>query len=370
LALLVVGCPCALVISTPVSVISAINSGARNGVLIKGGIHLEALAQVRTLALDKTGTLTRGQPAVVDVQPANEALSETDVLALAAALERRSEHPLARAIVAEARNRGVLEHLPAADDVVAQPGRGVTGVVGDQEVTISSHAACAEVPHSQALCELAAARAAAGLTPILVSREGESVGLIAVADTVRQSSRRTMAQLRDVGLEQLVMLTGDNAATAQAVSETVGVTDYRAELLPEEKVRAVQALRETYGPVAMVGDGINDAPALATADVGIAIGAAMGGSAQAMETADVALMGDDLSRLPFLFRLAQATTRTIKANVVTALAIKLAFLILVLAGRGTMWMAVLADMGVSLLVTLNGLRLIGFRPTGDSSTSE
>ncbi len=372
LALLVVACPCALVISTPVSLVSAMSTAARNGVLIKGGAFLEALSKVRVVAFDKTGTLTAGRPTVVAVrsvaclEPAGAALGDCDpcneLLAMASAIERRSEHPLAHAIVTASAQRGLDARVPAAEGVTALVGRGVSGRVGGQEVLIGSHRHFdADIAHDAAHCVAAARDAALGHTPVMVRVQGNYAGTITLADTVRDSSREAVAQLRAMGLRAVVMLTGDQRATAERIGADVGVTDVRAELLPEQKVAAIQALQREYGPVAMVGDGINDTPALATASVGIAIGGASGGTNQAMETADITLMSDDLRQLPFALGLSRAAMRTVGVNVALSIGIKLVFLALVLAGVGTMWMAVLADMGTSLLVTLNGMRLLGYR---------
>ncbi len=364
LELLVVACPCALVISTPVSLISAIANGARNGVLFKGGAHVETLSRVRAIAFDKTGTLTTGRPTVVRVRSARCATDGhepcepcDDMLALATAIERRSEHPLARAVVERAEQRGLAGRYPAAQTVAALAGRGITGSVNGREVVIGSHAffenAIPHAPH----CDEAQAASRAGHTPLMIGADGQYLGYIAVADAARPGSRQALAELRSDGIAALVMLTGDTLATAHHIGEQVGVTEVRANLLPQEKVEAVRALRRQYGPVAMVGDGINDAPALAAADVGIAMG---GGTAQAAETADVALMADDLRQLPFALRLSRAAMRVIHANIGLSVGVKLAFFAVVLLGFGTMWMAVLADVGVSLLVTLNGLRLLAF----------
>lgn len=362
LALLVVACPCALVISTPVSLISAISNAARHGVLIKGGAYLEALSRVKAIAFDKTGTLTTGQPTVVQIQAAqcndHEAGCQAcdDLLALAGAVEQKSEHPLAQAVVAAADQQGLL-YKYNAQDVRAIIGKGVTGQVNGQTIMVGSHAYFEEhIPHGEQVCEQADDAAAAGQTPLLISQNGSYQGYIAVRDTIRDSSRDALNQLKTTGMRHLIMLTGDNHTTAQAIAQEVGVTSVRANLLPEHKVAEVNALQEKFGAVAMVGDGINDAPALATAAVGIAIGT--GGTAQALETADIALMQDDLRRLPFVVRLSRATMRTIWANIGLSLAIKTLFLLLVLGGWGTMWLAVLADMGTSLLVTANGLRLL------------
>jgi Cd2+/Zn2+-exporting ATPase len=244
--------------------------------------------------------------------------------------------------------------------VTALTGRGVTGQVQGRQVMIGSHHhfRASHIRHSEEHCARASQDAEQGHTPMMVAVDGEYLGTITVADTLRPSSGEAITMLKQAGLQTIVLLSGDNTTTAQAVGEQVGVTDIRAELLPQDKVSAVKALQRAFGSVAMVGDGINDAPALATADVGIAIGGASGGTGQAMETADITLMSGDLRQLPFAFRLSRAAMRTIRTNVVLALGIKLVFLILVLSGVGTMWMAVAADMGTSLLVTLNGMRLL------------
>jgi Cd2+/Zn2+-exporting ATPase len=371
LALLVVACPCALVISTPVSIVSAISNASRRGVLIKGGAHLETLSRVQTIAFDKTGTLTAGKPAVVQTRTAtcNTVCSATqqaactdceELLALAAAVEQRSEHPLAQAIVTAAMQRQVAGRYPVASQVTALTGQGVTGQVAGRDVLLGSHRSFdATIPHTPDVCAAARADAAAGYTPVLVSADQRYIGMIAMADTVRASSRAAIAQLHRAGVQRLVMLTGDTASTAQRIGAEVGVSEVRADLLPEDKVAAVRDLQQ-HGPVAMVGDGINDAPALATADVSVAMGGQAGGTAQAMETADISLMRDDLRLLPFALRLSRATMRTIQINIALALGAKLIFLVLVLLGLGTLWMAVLADMGASLLVTLYGVRLLGW----------
>ncbi len=363
LELLVVACPCALVISTPVAIISAISNAARNGVLIKGGAYLEALANINAIAFDKTGTLTEGKSRVVKVRAIGCTNTATgncancdDLLALTYAIEKRSEHPLAQAIVAEAEAQHLGNRYATANDVRAMLGQGVMGSVNGQAVLVGSHSYFDQtVPHDPAQCAEIAAASSKGHTPMLVGADGRYLGYIAVADTVRQSSTQAVAALHAAGMQATVMLTGDNAATAQTIAQQVGVTAVKADLLPAQKVAALKALLAQYGSVAMVGDGVNDAPALATATVGIAMGA---GTAQAMETADMVLMSNDLSKLPFAFSLARAAMRTIRANIVFAVGIKLAFLALVLMGLGTMWLAVLADVGASLLVTLNGMRLL------------
>lgn len=366
LVLLVVACPCALVISTPVAIVSAISNGARYGVLFKGGAYVEALSGVQAMAFDKTGTLTKGQPAVIALRTAACAdgicADCEDVLALAGAIESRSEHPLAQAIVAETAVRGLTHKYPTAVDVTALMGQGVTGQLNGRQITIGSHTYFEQhVPHDKESCQQAVEDASQGLTPMLVSADGEYVGTISVADTVRPSSKQALWELRQAGLKHTVMLTGDNLGTAQAIARKVGVTDVRAELLPGDKVTAVQELQHTFGRVAMVGDGINDAPALAAAEVGIAIGGA-GATAQAMETADITLMNDGLKHLPFAYSLSRATMRIIRFNVAFSILVKVIFLLLVLVGIGTMWLAVLADVGTALLVTMNGMRLLRKRP--------
>ncbi|MBO9336238.1 MAG: cation-translocating P-type ATPase [Roseiflexus sp.] len=379
LALLVVACPCALVISTPVSVVSALSAAARAGVLIKGGAALEALGSVRAVAFDKTGTLTTGRPALVAVrsvecrEPEQNEDARCDacitLLELACAVEQRSEHPLAHAIVDAARVWGVMQNAPRATSVTALPGHGIVGDVNGRTVLIGSHRYFDETaPHPPAFCDRAERDASAGRTPLMVSIDGTFAGMLSVADTIRPEAREAIARLRRAGIQHAVMLTGDRRETAQAIAADAGIDDVRAEVLPEYKAQIVEDLRATYGAVAMVGDGINDTPALASATVGIAIGAAHGGTNQAMESADVTLMSNDLRRLPFVFELARATRRTIMVNVAFSIAVKAVFLVIVAAGWSTMWMAVFADMGTSLLVTLNGLRLLGFRPKTEASS--
>lgn len=367
LALLVVACPCALVISTPVSLISAISNAARQGVLVKGGAYLEALSRVKTIAFDKTGTITTGRPAVVGVRTpvCQDELSGRcdhcdDLLALASAVEQRSEHPLGRAVWQAADTRGLQNRYPVADTVQAIVGQGVTGRVNDRHIFIGSHSHFdATIQHHSDHCQAIQQASAAGYTPVLVSADDTYLGYITVADTLRPACQESLSQLKAIGVQTLVMLTGDDPAVAQTIAKAAGLTDVRAGLLPAGKVAAIEQLRQQYGPVAMVGDGINDAPALATADVGIAMGAA--GTAQALETADIALMNDDLGRLPFALRLSQATMKTIWANIIFSIGLKVIFFFVVLIGFGSMWLAVLADVGTSLLVTLNGMRLLNFK---------
>ncbi len=361
LALLVVACPCALVISIPVTLVSALSNAAKNGVLIKGGAYLEALSQVKLIAFDKTGTLTQGKPALTHFQSINCQGSNCDacddLLGLTHAVEQASEHPLARAVAQAAAAHSVQHRYPTATGVQAMIGAGIAGMVNGHQVTIGSHRALTNLPHD-AHCDAISAAEADGLTAMLVTADAQYLGYLTVADQVRADGATAVSQLHQLGL-QTAMLTGDNEATARNIAQQTGIGRVFAGLLPEEKVNKIEQLLVEYGRVAMIGDGINDAPALASATVGIAMGAA--GTDQAMETADVALMHDDLSKLPYAIRLSRAAMGTVRANVALSLGIKAAFLIAVLFGFGTMWLAVLADMGASLLVTLNGMRLTRFR---------
>jgi Cd2+/Zn2+-exporting ATPase len=363
LILLVISCPCALVISTPVAIVSAIGAASRHGVLIKGGAYLELAGSLKVVALDKTGTLTEGRPVVTDVIPLAGDVAPSDVLRLAAAVESRSQHPLAAAILQRARDDGVDQlPLPVAEDAVTTLGRGVRARLDGVEVAVGSPEWAAVDLGGWSSDGAREAREAVGRlegegkTVILVAREGKPVGILAVADRVRPGAARAVADLRAAGVCRIVMLTGDNPSTAAAVAAQAGVDEVRASLLPEDKAGAVrELLAEAGGPVAMVGDGVNDAPALATASIGVAMGAA--GSAAALETADVALMSDDLGKLAYLIRLGRATVGVIRQNVAFSLAIKGVFLTLTMFGVCTLWMAVFADTGAALIVIANGLRL-------------
>ncbi len=356
LVLLVVSCPCALVISTPVAVVSAITRATRDGVLIKGGAFLEAAPGISVVALDKTGTLTLGQPEVAEVVALN-GRDGSSVLASAAALEAGSTHPIARAVV-RAAGDGVEER--EVRDFFETPGRGVSASLGGVAYSFGSVALAEE---SGVLTEAAAVEAERmerdGQTVLVLSADGSAEALIGVADTLRPESASVVSALRRAGIAHVVMLTGDNERTAQSVAARAGVSEFRARLLPEHKVDAIRELREEYGPVAMVGDGVNDAPALALADIGVAVGAAA--SDTALETADVALMAEGLSGLPPFFSLGRRTVVNIWQNVIVSIAVKLAVLSLAVFGVASLWMAVFADTGVALLVTLNGLRLLRAR---------
>jgi Zn2+/Cd2+-exporting ATPase len=354
LVLLVISCPCALVISTPVSIVSALAAAARQGVLVKGGVHLERLAGVRALAFDKTGTLTRGEPAVMAVTPFN-GVPEGRLLALAAALESRSEHPIAAAIVRYARAHAATP--PPAERFRALPGLGAEALVHERPALVGNLRLFRDRGLLDRESEATVAAAISeGRTPVLLAWDGALVGMIALADRPRQAARDVIDLVRGQGVRHVAMLTGDHAAASEAIARELGIAEHRSELLPEDKVDAVCELRSRYGRLAMVGDGVNDAPALAAADVGIAMGAA--GSDAALETADIALMGDDLSRIPFALRLSRATLRNIKTNVTVSLLLKAVFLVLAVTGYATLWMAIVADTGASLLVVANGLRLL------------
>lgn len=351
LVMLVIACPCALVISTPVSIVSAIGAATRQGILFKGGNALETAGHLTTLAFDKTGTLTKGQPAVVEIYNWQQESAEI-VLQIAASLEQRSEHPLAKAMVAKADEMGIQLHTPI--NFTALPGKGIQANLGemlyfvgnrrlfvDQDISLS-----AEVESVLANMEKL------GQTPVLVGTKQELLGAIALCDGIRLEATEAVRQLKRVGLKQLVMLTGDRTHVAGQIAQQVGITDYRAELLPEDKLQEIQQMRR-LGIVGMVGDGINDAPALAAADISFAVG----GIDIALETADVVLVGSDLTRLAYAVELSRRTVSVIQQNVVFSLVTKVLFLLLGTFGFVGLTLAVLADTGTSLLVTANGMRL-------------
>lgn len=358
LSLLVVGCPCALVISTPIAIVTAIGNAAKHGVLIKGGIHLEQAGKLTAIAFDKTGTLTEGRPEVADVIPLGEHDTQS-VLSIAAAIEAGSSHPLAAAVVREARYRGVDVSL-RAEDVQSLTGKGVQAVVDGTRYVIGSPGLLREHKHRTAIRQDVWDRIAAlqreAKTVMVLADEREPLAIISVTDRARESSADVIARLRRLGIAKTVMLTGDNRHTAQEIGRQLGIAEVQAELLPQDKLATIRRLQGDYGRVAMVGDGVNDAPALAAATVGIAMGGA--GTDTALETADIALMADDLGKLPYTIRLSRKALSVIKENVALALGLKLLALILILPGWLTLWMAVFADMGATLLVTLNSMRLI------------
>jgi len=352
LVLLVIACPCALVISTPVSFVAALSAAARNGVLIKGGAFLERLAQVRTVAFDKTGTLTSAQLSVANVTGFDAA--STEVLKWAASVEQRSEHPIARAIVEHAARQNV--RVGAASEFMAHPGMGAQAVVDGSRVVIGNQTMMRQFDID--LPEHVLAETGAG-SRVFVGVDERALGAIRVTDRPRAAARDALELLRAQGVRRIVMLTGDRPESARAVAEELGVDEHFAALLPEEKHQRIRSLRNDGHAVMMVGDGVNDAPALAAADIGVAMGAA--GSDVALETADVALMSDELLKLPYALRLARATVRNVKTNVVVSLALKAAFLVMAVTGSATLWMAVLADTGASVIVVANALRLLRTR---------
>ena len=385
LTLLVLACPCAFVISTPVSVVSGITSAAKNGVLIKGGNHLETMGEIDAIALDKTGTLTKGELIVTDVVPLN-GNNEADVLRCARGIESRSEHPIGEAIVEHAADQGI-DH-PPVDDFENLTGKGVEATVGERRhyagkpglfeelgfdlthvhaatdggvVTAKSRSICERNDCLDLLEDTIPRLQSEGKTVVLVGTEDELEGVIAVADELRPEAKATVDRLRELGVGRIVMLTGDNERTAGAIAAEVGVDEYRAGLLPEGKVAAIEELRQSGDGVAMVGDGVNDAPSLATADVGIAMGAA--GTDTAIETADVALMGDDLSRLPYLYELSHSSNGVIRQNIWSSLAAKAVLAAGVPFGLVPVWAAVLiGDAGMTVAVTGNALRLSRISP--------
>jgi Cd2+/Zn2+-exporting ATPase len=357
LVLLVVACPCALVISTPVSIVAALSAAARHGVLIKGGAYLERLASIRVVAFDKTGTLTRGELSVTDVAVIGRAVA-LDVIRLAAAVEARSAHPIAAAITRHA--HALLTDLPPVRGFASLPGMGAEGEVDGRRVAIGNErffetngiGIPAPWPDADRL-------RGEGKSLVFVAADGVALGAIAVADRPRETARETIEMLRALHVSSVAMLTGDHEETAAAIARELQVDEYHAALLPERKQAMVESMRAAHGPLMMVGDGVNDAPALAAADVGVAMGAA--GSDAALETADVALMSDELLKLPYALRLARATMRNVKTNVAISLCLKAAFLALAIAGVATLWMAVLADTGATVIVVANALRLIRAR---------
>lgn len=357
LVLLVIACPCALVISTPVSIVAALAASARNGVLIKGGAYVEAPGRTTALAMDKTGTITMGEPEVAAVYPIGET-SERDLLMRAAALEARSSHPLARAILSRAEQDGLS--VSAADNTRTVPGRGLEGDMGDQSIWLGSDRFAEEKGFGSAIpSDLRDRIEGAGNTLVAVGDAAGVSGVLELRDRIRPDAKGIVARLHAQGVKKIVMLTGDNTATAKAVATQVGIDEVRAELLPEDKVTAIEELVAEYGTVAMIGDGVNDAPAMARAHYGIAMGAV--GSDAAIETADIALMTDDIGKVPWLIGHSRRTMSIIKQNIGLSLATKAVFVVATAFGMASMWGAIAADVGVSLLVVANALRLLRAR---------
>ncbi|MCL4692753.1 MAG: cadmium-translocating P-type ATPase [Candidatus Hydrogenedentes bacterium] len=357
LVLLVIACPCALVISTPVSIVAGLTRAARAGVLIKGGAYLEMPAQLKAIAMDKTGTLTLGEPRVQRVIPLNGHSAE-ELLSMAAGIESLSRHPVAEAVVRHARDEQVA--FSPAESYHAIEGKGAEARIGDRVYWIGSHRLLRERGHDDDTAnEHATAIEDAGHTVVMLGTEAHICGLIAVADEVRAESRDAVDALKRAGVEHIIMITGDNERTARELAAAVGVDEFYAEQLPQDKVARLREIVDRHGATAMVGDGVNDAPAMAASSLAIAMGAA--GSDAAIETADVALMSDDLSKVPWLVEHSRRTVRIIRQNVVIALGLKVVVFALALAGWATLWLAILADMGASLIVIFNGLRLLSTR---------
>ncbi|GAC92180.1 cadmium-transporting ATPase [Anoxybacillus flavithermus NBRC 109594] len=357
LAVLVVGCPCALVISTPVSIVTAIGNAAKNGVLIKGGIYLEEAGNLKVIAFDKTGTLTKGVPSVTDVVTYNG--NENELMTITAAIEKGSQHPLASAIIRKAEEDGLNFNDVSVEEFQSITGKGVKAKVNNAMYYVGSPGLFEELlPNGiqSEIKEQITTLQIQGKTVMALGTEKEILALIAVADEIRESSKEVIRKLHQVGIEKTVMLTGDNQRTAEAIGKQVGVSDIKADLLPEDKLNFIKELRDKYRSVAMVGDGVNDAPALAASTVGVAMGGA--GTDTALETADIALMSDDLSKLPYTIKLSRKALAIIKQNITFSLGIKALSLLLIVPGWLTLWLAIFADMGATLIVTLNSMRLL------------
>ena len=356
LAVLVVGCPCALVVSTPVAVVTAIGNAAKNGVLIKGGVYLEEAGALKVIAFDKTGTLTKGIPAVTDIVTYGG--NENELLALAAAIEKGSQHPLASAILRKADEKRLNYHEAGVEDFQSLTGKGVQATVNNEKYYVGSPHLFEELHGgiSDDCRQRIAGMQTQGKTVMVLGTSKEILLLLAVADELRESSKEVISRLHQLGIEKTVMLTGDNQRTAEAIGHEAGVAEIKADLLPDDKLSFIKQLRDNHQSVAMVGDGVNDAPALAAATVGVAMGGA--GTDTALETADIALMSDDLSKLPYTIKLSRKALAIIKQNITFSLAVKLFALLLVVPGWLTLWIAIFADMGATLIVTLNSLRLL------------
>lgn len=356
LAVLVVGCPCALVVSTPVAVVTAIGNAARNGVLIKGGIHLEEAGHIKVIAFDKTGTLTKGVPTVTDIVTFNE--NESEWLTITAAIEKGSQHPLASAIIRKAEEKQLNFNTLLVEEFQSMTGKGVKATVNNTTYYVGSPNLFEELHQTMNIlvAEKIVDLQTQGKTVMVLGTDKEVLSLIAVADEIRESAKSVIRKLHQIGIEKTVMLTGDNHRTANAIGEEAGVSDIKADLLPEDKLNVIKELRTKHKTVAMVGDGVNDAPALAASSLGVAMGGA--GTDTALETADIALMSDDLNKLPYTIKLSRKALTIIKQNITFSLAIKLLALLLVMPGWLTLWIAIFADMGATLLVTLNSLRLL------------
>ncbi|MFD2130668.1 heavy metal translocating P-type ATPase [Pseudogracilibacillus auburnensis] len=354
LATLVVGCPCALIISTPVAIVTAIGTAARHGVLIKGGVHLEETGRLRVIAFDKTGTITTGKPDVTEVISLSN-VDTNEILKIATAIETFSQHPIASAIIRETERRNITAY--SAEKFHSITGKGAKAFVNEREYFIGNIAlfsSVIEIPHT--IVELSKKLQQKGNTVMLVGSHENVIGLITVADQARAGSQSVMEQLKQLGIKKTIMLTGDNLFTAKTIARDTGITNVKADLLPEDKLVAMKELQEENGRVAMVGDGVNDAPALANATVGIAMGGA--GTDVALETADIVLMEDDLNKLPFTISLSRRALQIIKQNISFSLGLKIIALLLVIPGWLTLWMAIIADVGATLIVVSNSMRLM------------
>ncbi|WP_027964870.1 heavy metal translocating P-type ATPase [Halalkalibacillus halophilus] len=353
LAVLVVGCPCALVISTPIAIVTAIGTAAKNGVLIKGGAFLEVLGQIKVFAFDKTGTITHGNPEISDYYIFDEEFSEEEFFTTAAALEKHSEHPLAKAIMNYTQANFRQDASIEVSNFQSHTGKGIEGEIRGTSYQIGSPASFSNLEPE--VSEHIRNWETKGNTIIVLRKNGQTTGIIAIADMIREQAKAMIESLKELNIHETILLTGDHEPTAKAIQSASGIKHSRSQLLPEEKHQEVERLKKSFGKVAMVGDGVNDAPALAASDLGIAMGSA--GADTALETADLALMGDDLWKLPYAVRLSRRTLTIIKQNISFALGLKALALLLVIPGWLTLWIAILADMGATLLVTLNALRL-------------
>ncbi|WP_105995846.1 heavy metal translocating P-type ATPase [Staphylococcus agnetis] len=358
LSVLVIGCPCALVIATPIAIISSVSNAAKHGVLIKGGIHLEQLNRIKAIALDKTGTLTQGHPEVSHIEMLEDRIERSTLLKHVAAIEAMSTHPIARAVVNYIQKEVELSHIEVTD-FQSQTGVGVTATVDASQYCIGKPQRF-DLNDAVEWQNKVKQYETSGHTVILVSQNDVITMLIALKDRVRTNAQWSCKRLKDIGIKHVEMLTGDNTATAKSIAQEIGVTHFKANQLPEDKMTRMSDLKQHYRNVAMVGDGVNDAPALANATVGIAMGAA--GTDTAIETADIAILNDDISKLPYTFKLSRHTMRIIKMNILIAIGLKIIALLLVIPGWLTLWIAIFSDMGATLLVGLNALRLLYIKP--------
>ena len=364
LVLLVIACPCALVISTPVSIVSGLTMLARRGVLVKGGVSLEAVARLRALAMDKTGTITEGKPAVQSIVALN-GNSEEDILRIAAAIDTHSNHPIARAIIEHADQKNI--EYPRCENYQTMQGRGAQGDIDSHSYLVGNH----RFVHDLGICseeteKILAEIESKGLSIVVVAHQphndckGEIIGILSVGDKIRDNAKTAIEAIRDSGISNIVMLSGDNQTAADVIAKQVGIDQAKGDLLPEDKIDAIRDLLKSDTYVAMIGDGINDAPAMATATLGISMGAA--GTDTAIEASDITLMQDDLGKVAETIHLGRRTLGIIRFNITFALGIKAVFLMLAIFGQASLWMAILADTGATLLVIMNSLRLLRYNP--------